>query len=159
MNSSDQPPDNRNTQRIVLIVVAVLVLIVLIVPSLLFDYDSFRTTTRFLSMQSAGWAGINWDGLTPEELEALEVTFALRVWQVAPTGPADKAGLKPDDIIVALEGAPFDSVREFQGRTASFVPGQTITLEVIREGEPHTISITLSTWDEVSRLDIEPIGF
>lgn len=159
MELSDQPPDNRRSPRIILIVVGVLVLIVLVAPSLLFDYDSFRTITRFVSKESAGWAGINWDGLTPEELEALDVTFALRVWQVAPTGPADKAGLKRDDIIVELEGDPFDSVQEFQGRTASFVPGQTITLGVIREKKPLTISITLGTWDEVSNLDIEPIGF
>ena len=133
--------------------------IVLVVPKSMFDLDRFRAMTRVLNLEGVGWAGISWDGLLPGELEQLGTPSALRVAAVAPTGPADRAGLKVGDFIVGLQGAPFESAIDFQSRTASFVPGQTISLDVIREGKPHTISITLGTWQEVSQLEIDGVGF
>ncbi len=48
-------------------------------------------------------------------------------------GPADKAGLKPGDVIVALDGKPISGFKEFKSYVNAR-PGQEILLQVRRDG-------------------------
>lgn len=117
-----------------------------------------KAVARVLDMQQVGWAGIGWDGVLPAQQTVLGVPCALRVTEVAPVGPADKAGLMVDDFIVGLNGKPFSDVLEFQGNACYFRPGQTITLNVVRASRPLAISITLTTWAEIEELEISAVG-
>ena len=58
---------------------------------------------------------------------------------VPPGGPSDKAGLKADDIIVAVNGKPIRNGGELVERVTSTPIGDTLTVTVLREGR-HRIS-------------------
>ena len=64
---------------------------------------------------------------------------------VTPGGPADLAGLKEGDLIVAVNGKPIRSVTEFVVYLGSLKPGETVDIEVEREGETISATLTLSS--------------
>lgn len=155
-NDVARPPRERSRRRqlITLVILIVAGLFLLQLLSRFLFPDNWAAVARVLALEEVGWAGIGWDGVLPAEQAAMNVPCALRVTEVAPHGPADRAGLRINDYIVGLEGQPFSSVLELQGKASAFRPGQTITLDVIRDGEPLAIEITLTTWAEIERLDI-----
>jgi serine protease Do len=57
--------------------------------------------------------------------------------------PGDKAGLKPGDVIVKLDGHPITESGELPVRVAQKMPGTTATLEVWRNGEVKTVAVKL----------------
>lgn len=59
---------------------------------------------------------------------------AAYVDSVAPNSPGAKAGLKPDDLILAVNGAQTRSAAEFRRRITACAPGQRVTL-AIKRGE------------------------
>lgn len=70
------------------------------------------------------------------------------VTSVVEHGPADEAGLQPDDVILAVDG--FDITTAEGGRRFSQIePGDRVELTVRRGGERHTL--TLEAGDRVDR--------
>lgn len=66
---------------------------------------------------------------------------------VLPGGPAEKAGVKPGDLIDEVEGAPTRQFSVVQlERAMAGQPGSTVKLTLVREGrvDPETITITRS---------------
>jgi len=63
--------------------------------------------------------------------------------EVTPHGPADKAGLKQDDVVTAIDGKKVDSYDELTTDVISRAPGSTVTLDVVRNGKPMSVKITL----------------
>jgi serine protease DegS len=51
------------------------------------------------------------------------------VVKLLPGGPADAAGIQPDDLITALNGEPVRSSQELVSRLAAIKPGTEVTLE------------------------------
>lgn len=66
-----------------------------------------------------------------------------RILEVLPNSPAEKAGLRSGDRIVAFEGEPVDRTHPLTGYLRRYRPGDTVHLMVLRDGEEHTVSITL----------------
>jgi serine protease Do len=64
---------------------------------------------------------------------------------ITPGSPADKAGLKDGDVIVAIEDQQIDQEHPLDATLAEYAPGQTIHLHVIRDGKDLTIAVTLGT--------------
>ena len=62
---------------------------------------------------------------------------------VVPGGPAAKAGLKPGDVITAVNGKSVASVDQFVGTIASYLPGDTVRLTVKRDGQTKQFSVKL----------------
>ena len=52
--------------------------------------------------------------LPPNAVTALGRTTGIEVIDVAPASPAAQAGVRPEDIVVALNGRPIESVEELQ---------------------------------------------
>ena len=67
----------------------------------------------------------------------------LRADMVIGGKPADKAGMKNGDIIVALDGREVSDIYDYMDRLSEFQPGQTITVEVIREKEHKVLMVQL----------------
>src|SRR5262245_3387991 len=65
------------------------------------------------------------------------------VEEVVTGSPADKAGLKPDDLIVYVDGLPVQDINTLQKVLASYVPGMEVKLEIQRGEELITKPITL----------------
>jgi serine protease Do len=92
-----------------------------------------------------GYLGATIGPVTPElaqEFKAPDTSGAL-VQDVSPGGPAAKAGLKPGDIIRKFNGQTVGDSAELLAMVASTNPGTPVTLEVFRNGQPQTVTITL----------------
>jgi len=62
---------------------------------------------------------------------------------IAPGSPAAVAGLRPGDVIVAINGAPVGSTNAFINSIDRFTPGQTVTMTIRRGGHTARIKVTL----------------
>jgi serine protease Do len=71
------------------------------------------------------------------------------VQQVQPSGPADKAGLKPGDIITTIDGRPIKDGDDLVNEIASRRPGSSIRLGFIRDGKPEDATVTIGDRDKV----------
>ena len=58
-------------------------------------------------------------------------------------GPADRAGLRPGDVIEAVDGTPTQDTQALAGVLAAAHPGDHITLSIIREGHAQDVELTL----------------
>lgn len=74
------------------------------------------------------------------------------VSQVNEGGPADDADMQPGDVIVRYDGSPVDDVEDLQGRVVATRPGTAVPIEVVRDGEPLTLRVT------IGELDLEAEG-
>jgi C-terminal processing protease CtpA/Prc len=90
--------------------------------------------------------GVQYQDLN-EEIAAehdLEVTEGALITAVLPDSPAAEAGLQVDDVVVAVEGDAVDARRTLRERLLAYDPGETITLDILRAGEPLSIDVTLA---------------
>ncbi len=62
---------------------------------------------------------------------------------VEPGGPADKAGLKPGDVITKLDDRVIDSGPTLIGEIWTHQPGDTVELTYTRDGKTQTAEVTL----------------
>ncbi|MBN1941964.1 MAG: Do family serine endopeptidase [Phycisphaerae bacterium] len=65
------------------------------------------------------------------------------VTEVQPDSAAAKAGLELEDVITAVNGKKLKNVNELRNTIASFPPGETVTLTVIRDGKELSLPVTL----------------
>jgi serine protease Do len=63
------------------------------------------------------------------------------VTEVTHNGPADKAGLKTNDVIVAIDGKPVKTARDLRNTVTITKPGQTITVSVRRDNSTKPLPI------------------
>lgn len=63
--------------------------------------------------------------------------------EVVADSPADKAKLRPDDLIVYIDGLPVQDINTFNSIMAGFAPGAEIKLEIQRGDKLTTVPLTL----------------
>jgi serine protease Do len=95
-----------------------------------------------------GWLGVVIQEITPEIAETIGVKEGILVAQIAPGSPAEKAGLKVGDIIVAIDGEKVREVRELQFRIMKTPPGTEVTLTILRGGKEQTIKAKVGEMPE-----------
>jgi serine protease Do len=66
--------------------------------------------------------------------------------------PAEKAGIKPDDIVVELQGEPVANASELMNRIAIQKPGTDVELVVLRDGKRKKLTVTLDKRPDGSQL-------
>jgi serine protease Do len=71
------------------------------------------------------------------------------VQEVQPGGPAEKAGLKPGDIIITVDGRSIKDGDDLVNEIASRRPGSTIRLSYMRDGKPADTTVTIGDRDKV----------
>ncbi|GAB2733545.1 S1C family serine protease [Streptomyces bullii] len=64
---------------------------------------------------------------------------------VEPGGPADKAGLRPGDVITKLDDRVIDSGPTLIGEIWTHKPGDKVTITYERGGKEHTVELTLGS--------------
>ena len=64
---------------------------------------------------------------------------------VRPARPADEAGIKDGDIIVTSTARPSTSEHPLDATLSQFAPGDTVPVEVLRDGKTVTLQVTLGT--------------
>ena len=95
-----------------------------------------------------GWLGVVIQEITPDIAEAIGVKEGILVAQVMKGSPADKAGLKVGDIIIALNGRKLEDVRDLQLSIMKTKPGTEVTLTIIREGKRKEIKVKVGELPE-----------
>jgi len=56
---------------------------------------------------------------------------------------ADKAGVKVGDVITRFDGKDTQNTRELRNRVAATAPGTKVKVDIVRNGKPMTLSVTL----------------
>jgi putative serine protease PepD len=60
-------------------------------------------------------------------------------------GAADKAGIRPGDVIVGLGGRQTMTLNELEVELSDYRPGQEVKVEVLRAGNPRELLVTLGS--------------
>lgn len=97
-----------------------------------------------------GWLGVLVQQITPEIAESLNLSQpeGALVSDVTPGGPADKAGLKRGDVIVAFDGNRIEDMPDLPKTVATNEPGTVSKLTFIRNGTKKTVDLTLGELPE-----------
>jgi len=99
-----------------------------------------------------GWLGVAVRPAPPEMAPAGAGAKGALVVGVDPEGPAAKAGVKPGDILVAIQGRPIDDSNRLPRLVATLKPGTTAELKVIRDGQVKTLTVTVEKMPDPARL-------
>ena len=93
-----------------------------------------------------GYIGVGLTDLTPSLHRALglEPERGALVQDVTPGTPADRAGLRPYDVIVAADHRPIRSDEDLIRYIAGRQPGSQATLEIWRDGGARQVSVKLT---------------
>jgi serine protease Do len=67
------------------------------------------------------------------------------VINVEPSSPAATAGVQEQDVIIAVDGQPVASSEELVVAVDAHEPGDTVTLELVRNGASREVQATLAT--------------
>ena len=92
-----------------------------------------------------GWIGVESQDITPE----LARSFGLAREQgaiiagVVRGSPADRAGVQPGDILLAVEGRQIASTNDMMNRIADLAPGGTAKLTLMRKNRETTLDVTI----------------
>jgi S1-C subfamily serine protease len=65
------------------------------------------------------------------------------VLNVEPGSPAAAAGIRPEDVVIAVEGKRVGSSEELVVAVDAHDPGDTVTVEIVRGGRSHEVKATL----------------
>lgn len=98
-----------------------------------------------------GSIGVQWSKHErPDEmLRAMGASNGVLVEVVAPGGPAERAGLKPDDIIVAMNGKPVKDGDDLVNRVSDMPVNTDVTLTVDRGGKKQDFKVRIADREEV----------
>jgi len=78
---------------------------------------------------------------------------------VSPGGPADKAGIKPGDVILKLNGRDVNDGNALRNAIASSPPGSEVSLTILRDGSERDVRARLAELTpENARSVSEPLG-
>jgi len=91
------------------------------------------------------WLGVWFQEITPEmgEKFGLEDGKGVLISEVIKDSPAEKAGLKPGDVIVEIDGTKISSGTQFQQEIMYRDVGEEISVSFIRNQERETVTVTL----------------
>lgn len=99
-----------------------------------------------------GWLGVVIQEVTPDMAETVGVKEGVIIAQVMPSSPAEKAGLKVGDIIIAVNNEKVSSVRDLQLRVMKTPPGNELTLTIVRDGKKENIKVKVEAMPEETKV-------
>jgi S1-C subfamily serine protease len=79
--------------------------------------------------------------LPPRVVAAVGRQDGVEVMEVVPASPASKAGIRPGDLIVELDGTPITDARDLQRLMVGDVIGRSVDARLWRDGELLTIRV------------------
>jgi C-terminal processing protease CtpA/Prc len=96
--------------------------------------------------EDTSYLGAYLEEVTPERTKELGLTEerGAIVMKLVTGSPAEKSGLKENDVIVSFNGRRVDSVRELQRLLTETPPARTVQMEVIRGGSHQTLTAILT---------------
>jgi S1-C subfamily serine protease len=97
-----------------------------------------------------GWLGVSIAEVTDEDLSRLKLREArgVLIRGVMPGEPADRGGVRADDVLVALDGTPLENPRDLQRVVSSTPVGKLVRVRLLREGRETEVEITIGLYKE-----------
>jgi WD40 repeat protein len=98
-----------------------------------------------LAQEPKGWLGADTQDVSKAEADRLgwDNPRGAKLGVVAPGSPADKAGLKTGDIIVAVERTMIDTASDIDAAMADKRPGTEMRLQVLSGGRERRVTLVL----------------
>ncbi|HEU5436006.1 MAG TPA: Do family serine endopeptidase [Telluria sp.] len=92
-----------------------------------------------------GWIGIETQDITPELAEGFGLArkSGAIIAGVVRGGPADRAGIKPGDILSSVQGQPVGDTNQMLTLISSLPPGQKAQFTVLRKNQQSTVEVTV----------------
>lgn len=108
--------------------------------------DSLRQTGSV----RRGWLGVRIDTVTEEIAESLGLpkdTKGAIVVSIVQGSPAEKAGFKESDVVIAINGEKVESNRDMTKKVATLAESSTATFTVLRDGKTVSLRATVGRRD------------
>ncbi|MBI1848449.1 MAG: trypsin-like peptidase domain-containing protein [Candidatus Rokubacteria bacterium] len=95
-----------------------------------------------------GWLGVSITEVSDDDLDRLKLTEArgVLVRSVLPGEPAEKGGVKANDVIVAIDDARLEGPRDLQRIVASTPVGTKVRVVVMRDGKPTEVEVEIGRY-------------
>ncbi len=90
-----------------------------------------------------GFSGTAVDSSGKDITNSLTPVAGMRIDELDPLGPAWKAGLLLNDVIVKLDGYPVTNIQHSLERVGNTEPGTQIECQLYRDGKPMTLLVTV----------------
>jgi len=100
-----------------------------------------------------GWLGVQISDLGAKQRQAANLADDLSgvlIVRVLETSPADAAGLRDKDVVLAIDDQPVTTTREMVRAVQAHKPGDQVTMSIWREGARLQVAVTL--WDQPEQL-------
>lgn len=81
-------------------------------------------------------------GVMVSDVEVKAATSGVKVDEVNPDSPAERAGIKAGDVVIEYDGERVRSARQFTRLVQETVEGRTVTIGLMRDGKKQTVSAT-----------------
>jgi Do/DeqQ family serine protease len=91
------------------------------------------------------YIGAEFEAITPQIAESLgmEAPTGALISSVAENGPAAKAGLKPGDVVLSLNGTAVENMEALDYRMATLPIGSKVSLGILSKGKQAKVEVTL----------------
>jgi Do/DeqQ family serine protease len=101
-----------------------------------------------------GWLGISIQGLTPEIGKKLHIEppRGVLIVDVVKGGPAEKAGLKKNDVVIGYRGKDIADSSTFRNEVASTPIGQEAKITVLRGGKKEEFTVGIGSLEEGTKI-------
>jgi serine protease Do len=99
-----------------------------------------------------GALGLAPDDLKPYRAAELKLDGGAIVTNVPNDGPAAKAGLKKDDIILRIGNMQVKSQMDVRLAMYKYPPGSTVEVEVLRDGQRKTFKVVAATPEDIEKV-------
>ncbi|MFH1351676.1 MAG: Do family serine endopeptidase [Pseudomonadota bacterium] len=101
-----------------------------------------------------GWLGVSIQELTPEIAKSLglESTKGTLIADVIKGGPADKAGIKRGDVVIAYDGKSMPDVSTLQNEVALSPIGQQVKVIILRESQKKDFVVKVGNQDVLTKM-------
>jgi serine protease Do len=95
-----------------------------------------------------GWLGVGIADLADDDLPKYQLKEArgVLIRHVVAGQPADKGGLRPDDVVLAVDGTQIDGMRDLQRIIASTPVGRSVKLAVMRGGKEQELEVVVGPY-------------
>ena len=101
-----------------------------------------------------GWLGVSIQDVTQKTAEAAhrENLKGALIADVAKSGPADRAGLKKDDIIIAFDGKDIPDSGALRNDVAATPIGREVKVSILRKGKQQDLTVTIGNLRDATKM-------
>ncbi len=102
-----------------------------------------------------GWLGVQIQPLTEDLAKSYRIKDpkGAVISEVTKDSPAEKAGVRPDDVVIGVDGRAIEDNNDLSRYIAGKAPNTTVRLKVVRNGAETELSVTLGTFPDADDRD------